>query len=241
MKPEMRRTPTQRRGHARVELILSTAAAMIAENGVASFSIRALAKRADISLGTLYRYFDGLDAVVDTLLVRRIAGIRDRLVNNYFNSDPVSIASLSRDTFAAHVSFYRAYPNMVDLWFGGRSNPAVQRRFRQRSDEASALFDGLLRDARFVDELPASVVSLGTEVLDRIVDFAFRAEQGGSDEVIEHGIHLITASLDRFATAEGREGVSNAEFVTRLEAAGSPVLAYYRQLHERPAAAVAET
>ncbi|WP_043646317.1 TetR/AcrR family transcriptional regulator, partial [Nocardia thailandica] len=67
---ERRRRPTQERAIATREHILTTAAALFAERGIANTSTNRIAAAAEISIGTLYRYFEDRDIIVDELLGR---------------------------------------------------------------------------------------------------------------------------------------------------------------------------
>lgn len=64
------RPARQKRGQARVDVVLNTAAEMIAEEGLAAVSMHALARRAQTSIGSLYHFFPDLDSVLDALSER---------------------------------------------------------------------------------------------------------------------------------------------------------------------------
>jgi AcrR family transcriptional regulator len=59
----MIRTPAQDRSRARVQRILDAAANMLCEQGQEDITARALAARAKVSLGTIYQFFEDMDAV----------------------------------------------------------------------------------------------------------------------------------------------------------------------------------
>ncbi len=64
------RTPQQERGAQRIEQLLDAAEAVIAEVGVEGASVQAIAERAGASMGSLYHFFPGKDALVLALAER---------------------------------------------------------------------------------------------------------------------------------------------------------------------------
>lgn len=72
-----RRAPIQARGERRVDTILDAAAAQIAEVGYEELTLRAVAKRSGSAIGSIYHFFSDKDALVDALLERLVAGIRE--------------------------------------------------------------------------------------------------------------------------------------------------------------------
>ena len=69
------RAPQQERSRATVERILAAAEAEIGETGVAGAGTRSIAARAGVSVGALYRFFPGLDDIVDALAERYLADV----------------------------------------------------------------------------------------------------------------------------------------------------------------------
>ncbi len=76
------------------EKVLAAAAAMMAENTAANLSVRAVAARAGVSVGSLRFHFPTQDALQDALLAR--------IYDYFFPGDPIRDASLSaRDRLVA--------------------------------------------------------------------------------------------------------------------------------------------
>lgn len=72
-----RRAPVQARGERRVDAILDAAAALIAEVGYEEITLRAVAKRSGAAIGSIYHFFPDKEALVNALLERVLAGIRE--------------------------------------------------------------------------------------------------------------------------------------------------------------------
>ncbi|HVX16554.1 MAG TPA: TetR/AcrR family transcriptional regulator [Acidimicrobiales bacterium] len=79
----LRQVPQQRRSLARVEALLDTAELVFEEVGYDAATTNLIAERADIPVGTLYRWFPDKAALADGLVsryVERIAGAYEYLV-----------------------------------------------------------------------------------------------------------------------------------------------------------------
>jgi AcrR family transcriptional regulator len=68
----MRKTPTQARSQATVEVIVEAAARILERDGRAAFNTNAVAELAGISVGTLYHYFQSKDAILIAMARREI-------------------------------------------------------------------------------------------------------------------------------------------------------------------------
>ncbi|MEV0251483.1 TetR/AcrR family transcriptional regulator [Nocardia sp. NPDC050712] len=88
---DRRRSPTQRRAKATREHILDTAARLFGERGVSGTSTNRIAAEAQVSIGTLYRYFTDRAVIVEELLTRLLEGIEQRVTELADDTDDMSI------------------------------------------------------------------------------------------------------------------------------------------------------
>ncbi|UAL11586.1 TetR/AcrR family transcriptional regulator [Caulobacter segnis] len=79
MTEKTRRTPRQPRSEATVEAILEAAFQLLEQGGVEALTTNHIAERAGVSVGTLYQYFRGKQAILAALAQRRAAAARDRI------------------------------------------------------------------------------------------------------------------------------------------------------------------
>lgn len=71
------RKPSQQRAHATVEVILEAAARILERDGSwHGFSTNRIAREAGVSIGSLYEYFEGKDAIVKALCERHVARVK---------------------------------------------------------------------------------------------------------------------------------------------------------------------
>ncbi|WP_406638766.1 TetR/AcrR family transcriptional regulator [Amycolatopsis sp. WGS_07] len=111
------RPPQQARSRASLQKVLTAAEHVLAERGLESFTIAEVASRAGMSVGTIYRRFDGkeqlLYAVKDQLLTQLETNVRDALSSASPGLRPTFTAFVSAlaHTFAEHD---RIFPDLLD-------------------------------------------------------------------------------------------------------------------------------
>lgn len=107
----MARAPVQERGKVKVERIVDAAQQMLADRD-APATLRSLAERAGVSLGTVYQYFESMDAVRDEVGRRATSIVRETLDRNV----PANLAAAPDHFFAALIAsldaMQRAHPEL---------------------------------------------------------------------------------------------------------------------------------
>lgn len=81
MTEKTRRTPRQPRSEATVEAILEAAFQLLELGGVEALTTNHIAERAGVSVGTLYQYFRGKQAILAALAQRQATAARDRIAD----------------------------------------------------------------------------------------------------------------------------------------------------------------
>ena len=79
LEPELaeRKIPSQNRSRQRVNLILETARLILREQGLNSFTTAAIAKRAEIPVGSIYQYYPNKKSILLALFENYLHRIRD--------------------------------------------------------------------------------------------------------------------------------------------------------------------
>lgn len=96
----MRRTPRQPRAEATVDAILAAAFQLLEQGGIEALTTNHIAERAGVSVGTLYQYFKGKQAILAALAQRRAAAARDRIAGIVIDGPRLSAARLIVRTLA---------------------------------------------------------------------------------------------------------------------------------------------
>lgn len=143
-KTEPRKRPSRRSGEDIVTSILDAGAALLMETGLAPMTTNAIARRAGVSIGSLYQYFPSKEAVVAGVL-RRIntrvqEGIRTALLKEGSTEERV------RAAIAVFCS-----SNVGDVELRQRLLADVPRSWdhtalREAEEEMFVLFDPVIRE-----------------------------------------------------------------------------------------------
>ena len=166
MQVNQRKTPVQRRSAATVEFVLDAAARILDEEGLAGLNTNAVARRAGISVGSLYQYFPGKEAIVSALILKAHERIVDGLEH-----------LLDTTTTVSPDAAIDAMLNMVlDLQSGSakvnRILEAEEGRLPKTAEimAAEARIDALNRDffGRYVDPARCSADMLQTAATDTV-------------------------------------------------------------------------
>jgi AcrR family transcriptional regulator len=107
----LRREPRQARSRARLAQILAAADAILATEGVEALTIRRIAERAGVSVGTLYQFFPDKGSVVDAVArayIDEFDALADALVNSAASGDWSDPVGRIVDSFVAPVPRTRA-------------------------------------------------------------------------------------------------------------------------------------
>ncbi|MFT5458955.1 MAG: AcrR family transcriptional regulator [Myxococcota bacterium] len=108
----VRRTPTQERSKALVEAVLDATARVLVEEGYDTASTNRIAKRAGVSVGSLYQYFPDKRACVEALaerhLERELATVLEGFVA--YANQPIDV--LTRALVEALVAAHRVDPEL---------------------------------------------------------------------------------------------------------------------------------
>lgn len=96
-RPTPRKAPRQARSVETVRAIVEAAARILEQAGLAGFTTNAVAERAGVSIGSLYQYFPGKEALIGALIVRETS----RLIAEW---EAALAATSGRDALAGLVA-----------------------------------------------------------------------------------------------------------------------------------------
>jgi AcrR family transcriptional regulator len=191
----LRRSPQQQRSRLKLRRVLDAADEVLSTEGAAAFSTVRVAQVAEISVGTLYRYFPDKDAIVEALAVRYWSDFED-LVGGIVSADerePLEdpIATVL-DTMATG---FRAHPGFLAMWYGGLRSEQVRDATRTARTSFARSINALLdrhwpgRDDALREIVSRVVVLLG----DGLLREAFRLDPDGDPIVLDEGRRALAA------------------------------------------------
>ena len=195
-----RRVPAQERSRARVQRILDEAAALVVERGVDALSTRDIAQAAEVPVASLYQYFADKEDVLLALAERDMAEMDEQVAADVARLEAPTVTEFVRTVMSAFVAVYHRRPAFVEIYLRGRTNAAVNRFGREHNTRiAEALRGYALEHGLATDRLTPTVALLAVEIGDRVFQLAFEDDAQGDAALVEEGITLMSAYLERYA------------------------------------------
>ena len=199
-RPAQRRVPTQERSRVRVQRILDEAARLVLERGVEALSTRDIAQAAEVPVASLYQYFADKEDVLLALAERDMTEMDEQVAADVAGLDDPSVGDVVRTVMRAFVAVYHRRPAFVEIYLRGRTNAAVHRFGRDHNARIAETLRGFALERGLArDTLTPTAALLAVEIGDRVFQLAFEHDVEGDRELLEEGIALVTAYLERFA------------------------------------------
>ncbi|MER5375365.1 TetR/AcrR family transcriptional regulator [Streptomyces sp. NPDC002553] len=204
----LRRAPVQRRSAERLTRILDACADLLDEVGYDALSTRAVAQRAGVPIGSVYRFFGNKRQMADALALRNLERyaerVTERLKDARRGGDPRSGEAGSKGDWRAamdavldeYLAMKRTAPGFSLVDFGNQI--PVGSRAEPNHRVADRLTD-LLSDylGREPDDDLRRVFLIAVETADTLVHLAFRMAPEGDEKIIEEARELLRAYLAR--------------------------------------------
>ncbi|SDE57929.1 transcriptional regulator, TetR family [Salipiger thiooxidans] len=107
-----RKTPRQSRSRASYEAVLTAAAQILEREGMAGLNTNAVAERAGVSVGTLYQYFPGKEAIAAELVRRIKAQLLDDLTGALVAARGRSLREAAQIILSASIRHHARAPEL---------------------------------------------------------------------------------------------------------------------------------
>lgn len=200
--PPLRRRPVQRRSADRLARIMDACAALLDESGYERLSTRAVAVRAGVPIGSVYRFFGNKRALVVALGHRNLDAYADHVSRRLAASGEEWSAAVDV-MLDEYVAMKRTCPGFTLVDFGaqlpvGTPVGGVHHEVAGRLGELLASHLGREPDA----ELRRAVL-VCVEAADALLQLAFRSRCGGDEAIIEETRRLLHAYLSTVLDAPG--------------------------------------
>ncbi|MEU6419110.1 TetR/AcrR family transcriptional regulator [Streptomyces spiralis] len=205
----LRRAPVQRRSAERLTRILDACADLLDEVGYDALSTRAVAQRAGVPIGSVYRFFGNKRAMADALAQRNLERYTERVKERLTETAEGSAAGSAKDSAGGgwrvamdavldeYLEMKRTAPGFSLVDFGnqiplGARHAGPNHRV---ADRLVHLLSGHLR--REPDDDLRRVFLVAVETADTLVQLAFRVDPQGDEKIIEEARELLRAYLGR--------------------------------------------
>ncbi|MFD3532562.1 TetR family transcriptional regulator [Streptomyces sp. NPDC058664] len=208
--PALRRAPVQQRSAERLARILDACAALLDETGYEQLSTRAVAGRAGVPIGSVYRFFGNKRAMVAALAHRNLDEYARRVSDRLAEAPLLDAYGAIDGVLDEFIAMKRTVPGFALVDFGVPAAPGegagdgdgggpdaaggvVEDPNRLVAERLCALLAAHLN--RPADDDLRRKVLVGVETADALVRLAFRTDPAGDPALIGETRHLLHAYL----------------------------------------------
>ncbi|KKD09429.1 TetR/AcrR family transcriptional regulator [Streptomyces sp. WM6386] len=193
----LRRAPVQRRSAERLTRILDACADLLDEVGYDDLSTRAVAQRAGVPIGSVYRFFGNKRQMADALAQRNLERFTVRVTERLEDATGGGWRDAMDAVLDEYLAMKRTAPGFSLVDFGNQI-PVGARHAEPNhrvADRLADLLSGYLD--REPDEDLRRTFLIAVETADTLVHLAFRVAPEGDERVIEEAREMLRAYLAR--------------------------------------------
>ncbi|WP_327314018.1 TetR/AcrR family transcriptional regulator [Streptomyces sp. NBC_01235] len=193
----LRRAPVQRRSAERLTRILDACADLLDEVGYDALSTRAVAERAGVPIGSVYRFFGNKRQMADALAQRNLERYSERVTERLEGAGRGDWRAAMDAVLDEYLAMKRTAPGFSLVDFGNQI--PVGARHAEPNHRVADRLTGLLSDylVREVDDDLRRTFLIAVETADTLVQLAFRVDPEGDAKVIDETRELLRAYLAR--------------------------------------------
>ncbi|WP_406009851.1 TetR family transcriptional regulator [Streptomyces sp. NBC_00637] len=193
----LRRAPVQRRSAERLTRILDACADLLDEVGYDGLSTRAVAERAGVPIGSVYRFFGNKRQMADALAQRNLERYAERVTERLKGARRGDWRAAMDAVLDEYLAMKKTAPGFSLVDFGNQI-PVGARHAEPNhrvADRLTDLLSGYL--VREPDEDLRRTFLIAVETADTLVQLAFRVDPEGDPKVIDETRQLLRAYLAR--------------------------------------------
>ncbi|MET9966341.1 TetR/AcrR family transcriptional regulator [Streptomyces sp. NPDC006356] len=192
----LRRAPVQRRSAERLTRILDACADLLDEVGYDDLSTRAVAQRAGVPIGSVYRFFGNKRQMADALAQRNLERYTARVTERLKDAADGGWRVAMDAVLDEYLAMKRTAPGFSLVDFGNQIPVGTRGEPNTRvADRLTDLLSGFL--GREPDDDLRRTFLIAVETADTLVHLAFRVSPGGDDRIIEEAREMLRAYLAR--------------------------------------------
>lgn len=192
----LRRAPVQRRSAERLTRILDACADLLDEVGYDDLSTRAVAQRAGVPIGSVYRFFGNKRQMADALAQRNLEHYTARVTERLKGTADGGWREAMDAVLDEYLAMKRTAPGFSLVDFGNQIPVGTRGEPNHRvADRLTELLSGYL-DREPDDDLRRTFL-IAVETADTLVHLAFRVAPEGDERIIEEARELLRAYLAR--------------------------------------------
>ena len=193
----LRRAPVQRRSAERLTRILDACADLLDEVGYDDLSTRAVALRAGVPIGSVYRFFGNKRQMADALAQRNLERFTEQVTERLKSAGDGGWRSAMDAVLDEYLAMKRTAPGFSLVDFGNQI--PVGSRYAEPNhrvaDRLTDLLSGYL--GREPDDDLRRAFLVAVETADTLVHLAFRVDPEGDEKIIQETREMLRAYLAR--------------------------------------------
>ncbi|MCX4848940.1 TetR/AcrR family transcriptional regulator [Streptomyces sp. NBC_00893] len=193
----LRRAPVQQRSAERLARILDACAELLDETGYEQLSTRAVALRAGVPIGSVYRFFSNKRALTDALAQRNLESYAERITGRLAVIPATDWRSAIDAVLDEYLAMKRSVAGFALVDFGAvapEEDPANAANQRV-AGRLAELLAGHLGGAP--DEDLSRTVLVCVEAADALLQLAFRTDPAGDRAIVAETRVMLRAYLAR--------------------------------------------
>jgi AcrR family transcriptional regulator len=132
-----RKLPRQERARATIDALLTATARILVKEGFDSASTNRIAEAAGVSVGSLYQYFPGKEALVAALIERHIDEMTSLFATAFVRVAELPLREATRAMVALHLRAHAIDPRLHQVL--SEQVPRIDRRDRMRDLEHAVM------------------------------------------------------------------------------------------------------
>ncbi|MDI9894531.1 TetR/AcrR family transcriptional regulator [Rhodococcus sp. IEGM 1381] len=203
-----RQGPQQERSRVKMNRLLAATFDILVEGGPSAVTTTAVAARAGVSTGWLYRYFDSREALLEQVLVEGLRDLDRRLDEIDFDLAGSNWRTKAAQGIDAHIAFFGELVWFRQVWFSSEFSGRMIQANRIHDNELAAYLASTITEVRSdAPDVPLSVMTtFFIGMLDKGVDLAYRDDPlRGNTAILSE---MKRSSIDYLATFLAEPGSS---------------------------------
>ncbi|MGW7438148.1 TetR/AcrR family transcriptional regulator [Streptomyces sp. NPDC054849] len=196
--PSLRRTPVQQRSADRLARILDACAELLDETGYENLSTRAVALRAGVPIGSVYRFFGNKRAMAIALAHRNLDRYADGIADRLSDLPATDWRPVVNAVLDEYLAMKRSVPGFALVDFGVPAPPADGPEADPNHQVAARLTELLSTHLGLTPDVTLErAVLVAVEATDALIQLAFRTDPAGDPDIVRETRAMMQAYLAR--------------------------------------------